>query len=86
MPRNTAQAAGQGLPKDPLEVAREVFFALDDALGRMESAIRVMDMLTESTPQNHGIPALFDKHCEIDAMVRQAWPIVIGRPDCVVTA
>ncbi|NKC50487.1 hypothetical protein HED63_05510 [Ochrobactrum cytisi] len=52
----------------------------------MESAIRVMDMLTDSTPQNHGVAALFDKHREIDAMVRQAWPIVVGRPGCVVTA
>ncbi|MCR5941842.1 hypothetical protein FG152_13560 [Ochrobactrum sp. XJ1] len=86
MSRTSAPAAARGLPKDPLEVAREVFYALDDALGRMESAIRVMDMLTDGTPQNHGLPALFDKHHEIDAMVRQAWPIVMGRADCVVTA
>jgi len=86
MSRTPAPAAARGLPKDPLEVAREVFYALDDALGRMESAIRVMDMLTDGTPQNHGLSALFDKHHEIDAMVRQAWPIVRGRADCVVTA
>ncbi|WP_176026442.1 hypothetical protein [Brucella intermedia] len=86
MPRTNAPANGEAMPKDPLEAAREVFFALDDALGRMESAIRVMDMLTDGTPQNHGLPALFDKHHEIDAMVRQAWPIVMGRPGCVVTA
>lgn len=86
MPRSNVPAAGEGLPKDPIEVAREVFFALDDALGRMESAIKVMDMLTDGTPQNHGLPALFDRHHEIDAMVRQAWPIVVGRVDCVVTA
>ncbi|MHC5230456.1 hypothetical protein [Brucella sp. LJL56] len=86
MPRINAPAAERGLPKDPLETAREVFYALDDALGRMESTIRVMDMLTDGTPQNHGVAALFDKHREIDAMVRQAWPIVVGRPGCVVTA
>ena len=86
MPRSNAPAAATGLPKDPLEVAKEVFYTLDDAFGRLESAIRVMDMLTENTPQNHGISALFDKHREIDATLRQAWPVVMGRPGCVVTA
>ncbi|KAB2747876.1 hypothetical protein [Brucella anthropi] len=86
MPRTSAPAHGEAMPKEPLEVARDVFYALDDALGRMESAIRVMDMLTDGTPQNHGMAALFDKHREIDAMVRKAWPIVVRRPGCLVTA
>ncbi|ASV83043.1 hypothetical protein CES85_5870 (plasmid) [Ochrobactrum quorumnocens] len=38
----------------PIETAREAFFELDDIIGRLNSAICVMDMLTENTPQNLG--------------------------------
>ena len=61
----------------PLETARETFRALDDAFGRLDCAIRVMDMLTDDTPQNSGVIALFDKHLEIEKILQAAWPIVV---------
>ncbi len=79
MPRTPAPANGEALSNDPLEVAREVFRALDDAFGRLDCAIRVMDMLTEDLPQNHGVVALFDKHIEMEKMLKAAWPIVVGK-------
>lgn len=78
MPRTPAPANGEALSNDPLEVAREVFRALDDAFGRLECAIRVMDILTEGKPENAGVTALFDKQKEVDEMVQNAWPVVMG--------
>lgn len=79
MPRTPAPGNGEALSNDPLEVAREAFFELDDILGRLDSAIRVMDMLTENTPQNLGTVALHDKHRELEKALRAAWPVVVGR-------
>lgn len=79
MPRTPAPVNGEALSNDPLEVAREVFFELDDAFGRLDAAIRVMDMLTEDLPQNLGAVALHDKHREIANILRAAWPVVVGR-------
>ncbi|QWK80042.1 hypothetical protein [Ochrobactrum sp. BTU1] len=80
MPRTTAPVNGKATSNDPLEVAREAFFELDDAFGRLDAAIRVMDMLTEDLPQNLGTVALHDKHREIANILRAAWPVVVGRP------
>ncbi len=61
----------------PLETAREAFFELDDIIGRLNSAICVMDMLTENTPQNLGTITLHDRHRELETTLRAAWPIVV---------
>jgi len=78
MPCTPAPGTGEALPNDPLEVAREVFRALDDAFGRLDCAIRVMDILTEGKPENAGVTALFDKQKEVDEMIQNAWPVVMG--------
>lgn len=79
MPRTPAPVAGEALSNDPLEAAREVFRALDDALGRLDCAIRVMDILTDEKPENNGVVALFDKHIEMERLLQAAWPVVVGR-------
>lgn len=72
VPANTT-----GLPEDRLQVAIDVFYELDDIIGRLDCAIRVMDMLTEDTPVNRGIGPLFDRHKELKTIIEKTWPIVV---------
>lgn len=79
MPRTPAPANGEALSNDPLKVAREAFFELDDIIGRLDSAIRVMDMLTENTPLNLGTISLHDSHSDLERTLRAARPVVVGK-------
>lgn len=77
MPRNNAPAAERGLPKDPLEVARDMLFELDDVLGRLDRAIQVMNILTENTPVNSGMDALFDRQAELTKLFNDSWAVIV---------
>lgn len=76
VPANTT-----GLPEERLQVAIDVFYELDDIIGRLDSAIKVMDMLTEDMPQNRAIVPLFDRHKELQSIIEKTWPVVVkGEP------
>lgn len=77
MPRSNAPAAERGLPKDPLEVARDMLFELDDVLGRLDRAIQVMNILTENTPVNSGMDALFDRQAELTKLFNDSWAVIV---------
>ena len=78
MPRNNAPAAGRGLSKDPVEAARDMLFELDDVLGRLHRAIKTMDLLTENSPVNSGMDALFDRHRELTKLFNDSWAVIVG--------
>lgn len=78
MSRTTAPASGRGLPKDPSEVARDMLFELDDVLGRLHRAIKTMDLLTENSPVNSGMDALFDRHSELTELFNDSWAVIVG--------
>lgn len=65
MPCTPAPTAGRGLPKDPLNVARDMLFELDDVLGRLRRAIQSIVILTKDMPANCGMDALHDRHKEL---------------------
>ncbi len=83
MPRTPAPADATGLPKDPLEAARDMLFELDDVLGRLHRAIQTMDILTENTPVNCGMDALFDRHKELTKLFNDSWAAIVW-PECEV--
>lgn len=72
VPANTT-----GLPEERLQVAIDVFYELDDIIGRLDNAIKVMDMLTENTPVNRAIGPLFERHKEMQTILQKTWPIVV---------
>jgi len=72
VPANTT-----GLPDDRLQVAIDVFYELDDIIGRLDNAIKVMDMLTEDTPVNRAIGPLFERHNEMQTILEKTWPVVV---------
>lgn len=78
MPRTTAPASAEAMPNEPLEVARRVFFEVDDVLGRLKNAIRVIEHLTEGELANCALDLLVDRHKELEKLIYDAWPVVIA--------
>ncbi|PWL19253.1 hypothetical protein DKP76_01440 [Falsochrobactrum shanghaiense] len=74
--QHPVRANDTALP-ERVEVARDLIFGLDDAFGRLDAAIRVMDMLTDGTPANLGTIPLYGLHREIDSLL---WSAAGGRP------
>lgn len=65
------RANATALP-ERIEVAKDLLFKLDDAFGRLNAAIRVMDMLTDGSPANLGTIPLYGLHREIDGLLWSA--------------